>query len=70
MADIDRRFCDIEKQLVALEERMNTQQAKYEGAIDRLRADMAKRDKSNLWQQIVLTGIAVGIMGTLFALFM
>ena len=29
-------------------ERMNTHQEKYESALDRLRADMAKRDKDNL----------------------
>ena len=32
-------------QIKVLEERMNTRQAEYESAIDRLRADMATRDR-------------------------
>ena len=35
---------EVSKELATLRERMNTHQAKYESALDRLRADMAKRD--------------------------
>lgn len=56
------------RQLAKLEERMNTMQAKYEGALDRLRADMAagreadaKRDKANI-QWIVGTVAAAAIL--------
>ena len=35
---------EVSKELATLREQMNTHQAKYEGALDRLRADMAKRD--------------------------
>ncbi len=36
---------EFDKRLAVLEERMNTQLAKNESAIDRLRADMERRDK-------------------------
>ncbi len=35
---------DLARQVAVLEERMNTKQAEYESALDRLRADMARRD--------------------------
>ena len=33
---------DVGRKLAVLEERMNTMQAQYEGALDRLRADLAR----------------------------
>ena len=35
---------EVSKELATLGERMNTHQAKYEGALDRFRADMSKND--------------------------
>ena len=35
---------EVSKELTRLGEQMNTNQAKYEGALDRLRADMAQKD--------------------------
>jgi len=35
---------ELEAKVAASEERMETRQARYEGALDRLRADLAKRD--------------------------
>ena len=37
-------YHEFDKRLAVLEERMNTQLAKNESAIDRLRADMERRD--------------------------
>ena len=34
---------DVGRRLAVLEERMNTMQAQYEGALDRLRADLARQ---------------------------
>ena len=55
---------EFDKRLAVLEERMNTQLAKNESAIDRLRADMerrdteeAKRDKDN---QRWIIGLVLG----------
>ena len=35
---------EVSKELARLREQMNTHQAKYEGALDRFRADMSKND--------------------------
>ena len=35
---------EVSKELARLREQMNTHQAKYEGALDRFRADMAQKD--------------------------
>ena len=35
---------EVSKELATLREQMNTHQAKYEGALDRFRADMAQKD--------------------------
>ena len=35
---------EVSKELATLREQMNTHQAKYEGALDRFRADMSKND--------------------------
>ena len=49
-------------QIKVLEERMNTRQAEYESAIDRLRADMAARDRDNMrW----FIGIGIAIIALL-----
>ena len=41
-------YYEFDKRIAVLEERMETQLAKNESAIDRLRADMEKRDKEAL----------------------
>ncbi len=43
-----KQFSELEKRHAVLEERMKTNYAETESALDRLRADMAKRDKDNL----------------------
>ena len=60
------------RQLVVLEERMNTHQATYETALERLErrmaerdAEAAKRDKDNLRWQVGLWIAAVVIIGIL-----
>ena len=40
----DQTLLEHSERMAKQEERMNTHQAKYESALDRLRADMAKRD--------------------------
>ncbi|MCY4167735.1 MAG: hypothetical protein OXE82_05595 [Rhodobacter sp.] len=66
---------ELARQVAVLEERMKTMHAEYEGALDRLRADMerrdadaAKRDKDNLRWQIGLWIAAVVILGVLIRL--
>ncbi len=59
----DQRIHELAKEVAVLEERMNTKQAETESALDRLRADMAKRDKDNLRWQIGLWVAAVVILG-------
>ena len=62
----------LSERISVLEEKMNTRQAEYESALDRLRADMAasredmaKRDKDNLRWQIGLWVAAVVIIGVI-----
>lgn len=43
-ADQDRQIQKLAKEVVVLRSDMNAKQAEYESALDRLRADMAKRD--------------------------
>jgi len=64
---------DLVRQVAVLEERVNTKQAEYESALDRLRADMArrdadaiKRDKQQLLAIAGIIGLAVTIAGFLF----
>ena len=40
----DQTLLEHSERMAKQEERVNTHQAKYESALDRLRADMAKRD--------------------------
>ena len=61
---------EFDKRLAVLEECMNTQLAKNESAIDRLRADMERRDKEAAQRETRLIlaiagmiGIAVTILG-------
>ncbi|MCY3878381.1 MAG: hypothetical protein OXF74_04280 [Rhodobacteraceae bacterium] len=54
---------DLARQVAVLEERMNTKQAEYESAADRLRADMAS---FKVWVIVscfgaVVTGITLGL---------
>ena len=56
---------DLARRLAVLEERMNTKAAETEGALDRLRADMARRDKENTRWQIGLWVAAVVVLGFL-----
>lgn len=55
MAEADH--ADLAAKVAALEERMNTQRAEHETAIERLRADLAARDR-----QIIAT-LAAFIVG-------
>ncbi len=57
----DPTITDLARQLAALEERMNTKQAEYESAIDRLRADIAnwKTDMANRDVKIILAIVAI-----------
>jgi len=48
---------DLDTRLAVLEERMNTLKAENETAFERLRADMAKRDKDN---QRWIIGLVLG----------
>ena len=60
------------ERISVLEERMNTKQAEYESALDRLRADMAsrgeeasKRDKQQLLAILGIVALATTILGVL-----
>ena len=73
---------DVGHKLAVLEERMNTMQAQYESALDRLRADLArhgeelaKRDAENARQATRMTnslliaiGVATAVLGVVIAL--
>ena len=61
----DKNYADLAAKVAALEERMNTKAAETEGALDRLRADMARRDKENTRWQIGLWVAAVVVLGFL-----
>ncbi len=47
---------------------METHQAKHEGALDRMRADLAKRDKDNLRWKVGLAIACTTIIIAAFAL--
>ena len=57
----------LNEKIARLEERMNTMQARYEGALDRLRADMAQRDRQHLLAVIAVIAIGLTIHGFLTA---
>ena len=57
---------EVSKDLTRLREQMNTHQAKYEGALDRLRADLAQRE-SNRMQWLIGMWIG-GVLVTIAAL--
>jgi len=66
---------DLGVKVATLEERMETRQSQYEGALDRLRADMAardteaaKRDKDNLRLQVTLFAVLIGAIGVATAI--
>jgi len=74
MVDHPDPYHAFDKRIAVLEERMNTQLAKNESAIDRLRADMERRDKeaANRETRLILAvaamiTIAVAILGVGFA---
>ena len=54
--------------LAALEERMNTKQAEYKTDIEKLRTDMAHRDKQNLLAIFGMIALAVAFLGFLIKL--
>ena len=62
---------ELDVQLAQLEERMNTKQAEYEGALERLRADLARRDTANTRWLVgtiaAATAIIIGAMALLLA---
>ena len=45
---------ELPERLARLEERMNTNQAKYEGALERLRVDLVERENRQIKWQIGL----------------
>ena len=55
-------------ELKALEERMETHQAKHEGALDRLRADIAQRETRLLLSIAVMITLGVSVIGLVVAL--
>ena len=64
------------ERISVLEERMNTKQAEYESALDRLRADMAsrgeeasKRDKQQFLATAALIALATTVLGLMIAAF-
>ena len=73
---------DFDRKLAVLEERMNTMQAQYESALDRLRADIARqgesiaqRDAETARRELRITltvlgavGLATAILGFLIRL--
>ncbi len=56
---------DLARRLAVLEERMNTKAAETESALDRLRADMAKRETRMLLAIAGMIGLAVAVLGVL-----
>lgn len=57
---------ELARRLAVLEERMNTKAAETESALDRLRADIAKRDKSNIqWIAAMIFGASVLIIAVI-----
>ena len=52
---------EVSKELATLREQMNTHQAKYEGALERLRTDMAKRDADAAHREIIRLRWQIGI---------
>ncbi len=71
--DQDTPDCRLNERMARLEERMNTMQARYEGALERLRTDIAtgredavKRDKANIqWLVGTVFGAAILIITVL-----
>ena len=59
------------RQLAVLEERMDTKQTEYESALERLRADLARRDTANTRWLVgtiaAATAIIIGAMALLLA---
>ena len=56
---------DYDRRIAVLEERMKTMQAQYEGALDRLRADIARQE---LRLTITVVGTVVGTVGLAVAI--
>ena len=61
---------DFDRKLAVLEERMNTMQAQYESALDRLRADIARqgesiaqRDAETARRELRITLTVIGAVG-------
>ncbi|MDE2722061.1 MAG: hypothetical protein OXI59_01665 [Gemmatimonadota bacterium] len=63
---------ELAKEIAVLRSDMNTKQAEYESALDRLRADMAnwkvemaQRENRQLLATIVIVGVAAALLGLL-----
>ena len=63
-----RAYADLAAKLAALEERMKTQKAEHETAIERLRGDLATRDRQMLTTIAAFIVGAVVILGVLIRL--
>ncbi len=51
---------ELHRQLSVMDEQMNTNQARYEGALERLRAYMARRD---IWLLLTVVGVVISTVG-------
>ena len=56
------------ERISVLEERMNTHQAAYETALERMERKAEARDKASLWRLIVLLAIGFGVSTTVLGL--
>ena len=54
----------LSERVAVLEERMNTHQASYETALERMERRAEARDKASLWRLIVLLAIGFGVSTT------
>ena len=54
----------LSERVAVLEERMNTHQAEYQTALERMERRAEARDKASLWRLIVLLAIGFGVSTT------
>ena len=62
----EEQYCELKTQIKVLEERMNTNQAKYESAIDRMEANIANREIAKTrWAVGMSIGMVVLVLGAI-----
>ncbi len=64
-ANHNQQIHELAREVAVLRADMNTKQAEYESALDRLRADMAQRENRLLLTIIVVVGVATAVLGVL-----